>query len=52
MAAYAARKLEIEDPKMCGIFASAASVIKLENKGAFNGNIELIHERCKQYSKH
>ena len=52
MAAYAARKLEIEDPKMCGIFASAASVIKLENKGAFNGNIKLIHERCKKYSKY
>ncbi len=51
MAAYAARKLEIEDPKMCGIFASAASVIKLENKGAFKGNIKLIHERCKNYSK-
>ncbi|MGB9978300.1 PfkB family carbohydrate kinase [Methanobacterium sp.] len=51
MAAYAARKLEIEDPRMCGMFASAASVIKLENKGAFNGNIKLIHERCKNYSK-
>lgn len=51
MAAYAARKLETKDPKMCGIFASAASVIKLENKGAFNGNIKLIHERCKKYSK-
>ena len=51
MAAYAARKLETEDPKLCGIFASAASVIKLENKGAFNGNIKLIHERCKKYSK-
>ena len=50
MAAYAARKLEIEDPKMCGIFASAAAVIKLENKGAFNGNRKLIHERCKKYS--
>ena len=51
MAAYAARKLETSDPKMCGIFASAASVIKLENKGAFNGNIKLIHERCKKYFK-
>ena len=51
MAAYAARKLKIEDPKMCGIFASAASVIKLENTGAFNGNIKLIRERCKKYSR-
>ena len=51
MAAYAARKLKVEDPKMCGMFASAASVIKLENKGAFKGNRKLIHERCKNYSK-
>lgn len=46
MAAYAARKIETEDPRMCGKFASAASVIKLENKGAFNGNKKLIHKRC------
>ena len=51
MAAYAARKLKTEDPKACGIFASAASVIKLENKGAFKGNIELIQKRCKTYSE-
>lgn len=51
MAAYAARKLKIEDPEMCGIFASAASVIKLENKGAFKGNRKLIKERCKNYAK-
>lgn len=48
MAAYAARKLEIEDPEKCGMFATAASVIKLENKGAFNGNRQLIHEKCKK----
>lgn len=47
MAAYAARKLKVEDPKMCGIFASAASVIKLENKGAFIGDIRSVRERCK-----
>ncbi len=47
MAAYAARKLEIEDPQKCGIFAAAASVIKLENKGAFSGSKKLIKERCK-----
>ncbi len=51
MAAYAARKIEIDNPQMCGMFASAASVIKLENKGAFNGNKKLIHERCANYSK-
>ena len=51
MAAYAARKLEIEDPKMCGMFAAAASVIKLESKGAFKGNRKLIYERCKNYTK-
>jgi hypothetical protein len=49
MAAYAARKLEVEDPKKCGIFAAAASVIKLENKGAFKGNRKLIHQRCKEF---
>ena len=49
MAAYAARKIETDDPKMCGIFASAASVIKLENKGAFKGNKKLIHQRCANY---
>jgi sugar/nucleoside kinase (ribokinase family) len=49
MAAYAARKLEIEDPKKCGIFAAAASVIKLENKGAFKGNKTLIRQRCKEF---
>ncbi len=47
MAAYAARKLEIEDPKKCGIFAAAASVIKIESKGAFKGSRKLIKERCK-----
>jgi hypothetical protein len=48
MAAYAARKLETEDPKKCGIFAAAASVIKLENKGAFKGSKKLISQRCKK----
>lgn len=51
MAAYAARKLKIDDPEMCGMFASAASVIKIENKGAFKGNRKLIKERCKNYAK-
>ncbi len=48
MAAYAARKLEIEDPEKCGIFAAAASVIKIENKGAFKGSRKSIKERCNQ----
>lgn len=48
MAAYAARKLKIEDPKKCGIFAAAVSSIKLENKGAFKGSKKLIQEKCKK----
>lgn len=51
MAAYAAKKLEVSDPKKCGMFAAAASVIKLENKGAFKGNKELIEERMRISSK-
>ena len=47
MAAYTARKLEIEDPKKCGIFAAAASALKLENKGSFKGEKNLIEDRCK-----
>lgn len=45
MAAYAARKLEIEDPKKCGTFAAAASSLKLEDKGPFKGNRKLIENR-------
>jgi len=48
MAAYAARRLETGDPKKCGMFATAASVIKIENKGAFKGSRKLIKERCNQ----
>jgi hypothetical protein len=47
MAAYAARKLETEDPKKCGMFAAAAAALKLENKGPFKGKRELIHNKCK-----
>jgi hypothetical protein len=47
MAAYAVRKLEVEDPKKCGVFAAAASSIKLENKGPFKGKRKLIEDRCK-----
>lgn len=49
MAAYSAKKMGTDDPKLCGLFASAASVIKLENKGAFNGNMKMIKERCKDF---
>ena len=47
MAAYAAKKLDVNDPQVCGMFAAAASVIKLENKGVFKGDKELIEERIK-----
>lgn len=47
MAAYAACKLEIEDPKKCGMFAAAAASVKLENKGPFKGDRESIENRCK-----
>lgn len=49
MAAYTARKLEIEDPKECGMFAAVASSLKLENKGAFNGNKKLIENQLKKW---
>jgi hypothetical protein len=51
MAAYAAKKLEVNDPKECGTFAAAAAVIKLETKGAFKGTKELIEERMSTSSK-
>lgn len=47
MAAYAARKLEIEDPEKCGMFAAAAASLKLENKGAFDGNKEILENQLK-----
>ncbi|HML05730.1 MAG TPA: PfkB family carbohydrate kinase [Methanobacterium sp.] len=46
MAAYAARKVETEDPKKCGIFAAAAASVKLENKGPFKGDRNQIIEKC------
>ncbi|MGF7118223.1 PfkB family carbohydrate kinase [Methanobacterium oryzae] len=51
MAAYAAKKLEVNDPGECGRFAAAASAIKLENKGVFKGNKELIEEKIMISSK-
>ncbi|MGB9938110.1 MAG: PfkB family carbohydrate kinase [Methanobacterium sp.] len=50
MAAYTTRKLEIDNPRTCGIFAAAVSSLKLENKGPFTGNKKLILERCKDQS--
>ncbi len=45
MAAYAAGKLESDNPEECGIFASLVSSLKMEHKGAFRGNRRLIEER-------
>lgn len=47
MAAYSVRKLEIEDPEECGIFAAAAAAIKLEKNGPFRENRDLIEEKMK-----
>jgi hypothetical protein len=45
MAAYAALRLEGENPRKCGIFAAAAASLKLENRGAFKGNRALIEKK-------
>ena len=45
MAAYAALRLEGENPKKCGVFAAAAASLKLENKSAFKGNRALIEKK-------
>jgi len=44
MAAYITIKFEESDPQKCGIFASAVSALKIENKGPFKGNRESIEE--------
>ncbi len=49
MAAYAAQKLESDNPEVCGIFASLVSSLKMEHKGAFQGERILIEERMKNY---
>ena len=49
MAAYAAEKLESDNPEVCGIFASLVSSLKMEHKGAFQGEKILIEERMKNY---
>lgn len=48
MAAYAARKLDTDDPYNCGLFASAAAALKIENKGAFKKDKESIEKRIKK----
>ena len=48
MAAYAALRLEGENPRKCGIFAAAAASLKLENNGAFKGNRTLIEQKLKK----
>jgi sugar/nucleoside kinase (ribokinase family) len=45
MAAYIAMRFKESDPEKCGIFASIVSTIKIENKGPFRGNRNLINER-------
>lgn len=50
MAAYVARKLETYDPQKCGLFASAAASLKLENKGAFKGDRSSVCHKIKQRS--
>ncbi len=49
MAAYAAKKLESDNPEVCGIFASFVSSLKMEHKGAFQGEKILIEERMRDY---
>ncbi len=45
LAAYAFRRQEVSDPHECGIFASLVSSLKLENKGAFQGNRKSIEKK-------
>ena len=45
LAAYAFRRQETSDPHECGIFASLVSSLKLEKKGAFHGDRELIENK-------
>ena len=49
MAAYAAEKVESDNPEVCGIFASLVSSLKMEHKGAFQGDGILIEEEVKNY---
>ncbi len=49
MAAYATGKLESDNPEVCGIFASIVSSVKMEYKGAFQGERILIEEGVKNY---
>ena len=49
LAAYAFRRQEISDPPECGIFASLVSSLKLENKGAFQGNRKLIEDKRSEF---
>ncbi|BDZ68146.1 carbohydrate kinase family protein [Methanobacterium ferruginis] len=45
LAAYAFRRQELADPYECGIFASLVSSLKLENKGAFQGDRQHIENK-------
>ncbi|MGI6465436.1 MAG: PfkB family carbohydrate kinase [Methanobacterium sp.] len=48
LAAYAFQKQETSDPEKGGIFSSIVSSLKLEKKGAFNGDRELINRRIQE----
>jgi len=50
LAAYACKRQESDDPWQCGIFASLVSSLKLEKKGAFQGNRQLIENRRSEFS--
>lgn len=47
MAAYAYCKTKTENPQKCGIFASATCSLKMEDDGAFQGNLKLIKDKIK-----
>lgn len=50
LAAYAFRRQEVSDPHECGIFASLVSSLKLENKGAFQGNRKSIENKRLEFN--
>ena len=51
LAAYSFRRQETPDPSECGIFASQVSSLKLEKKGAFQGDRELIENKRSNFIK-
>jgi len=51
LAAYAFRRQETRDPSECGIFASLVSSLKLEKKGAFQGDRSSIENKRTHFIK-